>query len=151
MSLADYQNRTIDYAILHATTPADLAMFNAAAQSEVLTGLYKLVQRFLLLLLTRLGSVPYDLAYGSTFMLDGAFGWRTALDVEQSFTLALTDIRRQLGAIAVAGDPADERFAAATLTKIQLSRKVVQLTMRIVSQAGSSVVVIAPVTVLPQG
>jgi hypothetical protein len=146
---ADYANRTIDYAIVQSVNPTQLALVGSDGQGRVLTGILKLVQRFILLLLTRVGSVIYLPTYGSTFTLDAVTGgWRTVADIGQSFQSALPDVVTQLTALAVSTDPLDEQYADAELLNVTLAGDQATITVRITSQAGTNYTLIAPIATL---
>jgi hypothetical protein len=148
--LAPYVGRTVDYSIIQNMTPTQLGLVGANGQGYVLTGILKLAQRFLLLLLTRLGSSQYFPNAGSTFMLDAARGgWRTVADIGQSFQMSLPGIVQQLDAIATAQDPSDELYANAQLTDVVLDQNVATVTVLLTSQAGESYALIAPISTLP--
>lgn len=120
----------------------------------VITGTIKLVQRFLLILLTEAGSMAYlsgpTVAPGCGFMTDARSGsWRTAADVQQSFYSALLDIKRQLLQLQTADDPLDEQFAGATILGVVLSpvdHAVLRLSLT--SQAGTQRAFIAPLNIV---
>lgn len=116
------------------------------AQGRAVSGIYKLVQRFLLALLTRVGSLRYAPTTGSTFLEDFDWdGWRTAADIQQSFYSALPDVRQQLVALEQNGDSLDERFDSAVLVGVNIQKGRVALNIKLKTRAGSTYAFAAPV------
>jgi hypothetical protein len=119
---------------------------------EVITGCAKLIQRFLLVLLTETGSLVYLPGAGSQFMTDALGGrWRTSTDVQQSFYSALLDVKRQMRQMELPSDPDEERLDDVVIISIILSprdRAVLRLQMYTV--AGTSRTFIAPIDVAPK-
>jgi hypothetical protein len=79
--------------------PAQLLAQTSARQSaaDLITGPAKAVQRYLLVLLTRRGTVRYAPGAGCTLLLNMDAGWwRIVIDVLQSFHFAQIDVLRQL-------------------------------------------------------
>jgi hypothetical protein len=103
---------------------ADVAAFEAKAVqqgSQLVTGIAKVGQRFLLILLTQPGSLVYEPLSGCAFTVDMEKGrWRTAADVLQSFASALLDVQRQMRSLETTTDPPNELFANAVLAQINL-------------------------------
>ena len=138
--LGDYAGRTVDLLAIQdrdyqGNQPVDLSLF-VAGESRLTAGLQKLVQRFLLELLTELGSLAYLPRRGCLFLLTGRLGgWRTAADVEQSFYESLLDIRRNLIAEESLDDPLDERFLGADLIASSLDGDRVVLRIEVSSRA----------------
>ncbi len=154
-NVTDYVGKTIDLAAFQGWAPAfgievllDQAIASEESPSgEVVTGVIKLVQRFLIMLLTEQGSMPYLPLIGCRFMVDARQGrWRTAADVNQSFYFSLLDIKRQMKALESASDPPEERFQTARVLGIVLS-PADKATMRlaIVTAAGTKRAVILPI------
>jgi hypothetical protein len=150
---ADYVGRSIDLLIFDDLTPNGEALLTQAlvqdgGSGKVITGVQKLVQRFLLELLTDYESMPYDQDRGCLFLYEAKAGlWQTQLDVMGSFARAATRIARNLRAEEVATDPADERFGSVTLNSVSLSAGTAKVYFELQSLAGTSRVVIFPIAV----
>ena len=148
----DYVGRTSDYNVFRQTKPAnvaqelELALFSANDSGQICTGIHKLMQRFLLLLFLKQGSLTYDSNRGTTFMLDAERGyWRTVADVRISFAAAKDSIRRQLRSLEQNADPSDEIYSDVQLNEITLGDGSVSVTMTLTSQAGVNYKFIAPI------
>lgn len=154
MSVIDYQNRTIDVLAFQGGQPGqnvemDQVLVPDDLGGYAVTGIEKLVQRFLIMLLTEKGTIRYLPEAGTRFMIDARRGnWRITTDVTQSFASAMVDIGRQMAALETASDPADERFASAELLTVTLTGDSVMISVRLHSAAGTSRVFIAPVAVV---
>ncbi len=115
---------------------------------ELVTGVQKLAQRLLIILLTKVGSRQYALTEGTTFMVEAARGlWRTPSDVESSFYAARLDVSRQAQAIESTDDPLDERWGSFDLLGVVLSGDQVSLRLHAVSAAGTAYTYITPIAV----
>ncbi len=152
--LEQYLGRTFDVMAFQGVTTRREAklsqeLFDTEAAGRICTGIQKLVQRFLLELLTRRGSMTFLPDRGCDFLTQAARGFRTEMDVSVEFALAIVDISRNLQAEETDEWPDDERFADAELTGILLSSSQLSLSIRLTSRAGTSRTFIAPVAALP--
>lgn len=154
MSQIQYIGRTYDVMAYQGVQPVGVARLTAGlataenVSGTICTGVQKLLQRFLILLTTKKGSKPYDLAAGTTFFNQLQQGiLRTELDVLTAFALATGDIGSQLAAIELATDPDDERFADAALTDVQISIGRLTLQIYVTTKAGTGRVAILPLTI----
>lgn len=154
-TIADYLDRTIDYFAFRGVVgvgPLQLqqSFAGTSGAGEICTGIQKLVQRFVLELLTEKGTIPYDTDRGCTFLTDAVAGrLQTELDVIQTFNLALIDIIRNLQGEEAETDPTDERFSSARLLGMTLLPGYLSLRVQVTSQAGTSRVFILPLPVVP--
>lgn len=162
-TVADYVGRYIDVmAYQGVDTGRDAQLTGALAADNsgtICTGTQKLAQRFLLRLLTRRGSMPYQPTEGCDFMTRLLRGdLRTSLDVYAEFSSSLIDIRRSMrneetaerisrGIIA----PSDEILASAEITQLTIIPGHVTMTINITSRAGNSRKVILPITTTLRG
>lgn len=153
-TVIDYVDRTIDISCFHGAgygtdKQVDQAIAQPGEGGEVLTGIFKLAQRFLMLLLMDKGSQQYNENAGCAFMQDARRGgWRTSTDVLQSFSFAMVDVKRQLRALQLPTDPLDEQFNSVTVLSIVLtSPDYVILRLALISQAGTKRAFIAPIPV----
>lgn len=149
MSVQDYKDRTVDLVALQGELQANkLRLMDQALVTEqhggvVATGVRKLSQRFLLVLLTPRGSMQYQEDFGTLF-LEESKTWRTVADIRQSFYSALSLVVVQLQSMARDSDPPDELYASAELTDVDLNYDTASLNILLRSQAGTSVSVISP-------
>jgi hypothetical protein len=141
--MALYDIAAFDELITEAAQTAQLS------SADLITGTPKLAQRFLLILLTEQGTLVYTPTAGCTFLIAMFSGqWRSSADVLQSFYYALLDIQRQLAAMQLPDDPADEVFAGVTVVNLTLTDTKVALTIQITSQAGTQQTVTATINVV---
>jgi hypothetical protein len=117
----------------------------------IATGIQKLAQRYLLELLTGAGSMKFLPSRGTSFMPEGRQGiWKTAADVSQSFNVAEKTLKTNLMNEELDTDPDDEKYDVSTLDSIAVSPDEVVIKITLVSQAGTSRQLIAPITVSPE-
>jgi hypothetical protein len=155
-TVLDHVGRTSDLLAFQAIGPVYRGRPQLLAQELVrandggslVTGIQKLAQRVLLVLLTPLGSRQYRPREGTLFMTDAQMGlWRTVADVQQSFSSARLDVARQLRAIESDSDPDDERYGNLTLTGVTLAGDKVSIRLLVESKAGTSYSLITPIQV----
>jgi hypothetical protein len=153
-TVKDYVGRTVDLlAFDDARSSGDTLLTPALVQpgqsGALITGIEKLVQRFLIELLTEQGSLDYQLARGTFFMTSLRAGVvRTSQDLFAEFSSAEVDVRDNLQLEEdFANDPADERYRAAELISASLFGDTATLTIRVDSVAGDSRTVIYPLRV----
>jgi len=155
-SIYDYIGRTVDYLAFDGAKPdnggeAKLspAMVMPGKSGALTTGIQKLVQRFILELLTEKGSLQYQPSRGTLFMTYLRIGYiRTTSQLIALFNSSELDIRNNLRLEEdFVNDPLDERYANAELLSATLSGDMAYLSIRIHSQAGDSRSVIYPLRV----
>jgi len=156
MSIQDYIGRTVDVVAYAGVVPGQSALLSQtlipAGTGEICTGIQKLVQRFLLIVLTEQGSMPFAPTEGTDFMTKARQGYlRTPLDVFAAFSSALVDVKTTLQALQLSTDPLDEQYASASIEAVVITLDSIALTVQISSQAGTSVNFIMPVTITPGG
>ncbi len=172
MSLKDYAQRKYDYLALQnvqlkGDNQLGMELFNADTSGKICAGVQKLAQRWLLEFLTETGSMPGLPTRGSIFMqLARTGGFRTRRNVETAFAAADMDITRNLRQEETTDMPADERFGAATLVSAAVmpgdlevfdqsafeastSAVYLNITVKIISAAGTDYTIIFPVETLP--
>ncbi len=152
-TLVDYFDRTIDLTAFDGMTAQgeqQLTMRLAAPGEggQVCTGAQKVVQRFLLKLLTELGSDPLEPEDGTEFLTKLNRGEiRNQVDALVVFAEAQLDIRRRLRAEETAADPADERYESAVVESLAVLPGFVQYHLRITTRAGDARQVILPLPI----
>lgn len=154
MAIADYLNRTIDLLFLDdfVEERGDVLLQQRLAapgkSGEIITGIQKLAQRFILELLTRQGTLNYLPQRGTSFMTDALRGyWRTVADVEQSFYGALLQLEANLIREEDTADSKDEKYAGAELQAVSFQQDRVSLRVRLRSQAGNARTYIYPLSI----
>lgn len=153
-TLADYLGRTTDLLAFAGAQEGseqrlEMQLVLPSQGGALIAGIQKLVQRFLLELLTEKGSMRYLPSRGSTFLIDlHSSRWRTPADVTASFSAALVDVRRNLIGEESEADPPDERFLSASLLSVGLAQDQVRLSIQVVSRAETSRTVLYPLPVV---
>lgn len=149
-TIDQYVGKKADYLIFDGLREAgdtlltqSLALPRQSGASVV--GVQKLVQRFLLELLTDRGSIPYRPTRGTFFTIrfrSGAI--RTSQELFSEFVSAELFIRTALSLEETAADPPDERYGEARLLSAELFADTAALSIQITSRAGNSRQVIYP-------
>jgi hypothetical protein len=145
----DYTGRTVDVAALdgtYADSEFELVqgIMGAGYRSgKVVTGIQKLVQRWVIEFLTPLGSMPYLLNRGSVFLNEARSGrMRTEADVMSVFAYANSKISDTL--------IEDEQYSDARLISVAISLgSKVSLTIAIDSKAGADRIFTVPIQIVP--
>ena len=144
----DYSGRSVDLSVFGDLTPGGLitpSLYLPSGSGELIFGIRKLMQRFLLELLTISGSIPYLPECGTDFIADAVDGvWRTPGDVYSSFSSARATARTNLIADQLASDPDDERFSDAQLTSVAMASGSVILDIMLTAMSGDTLTVRYP-------
>jgi len=150
----DYIGRTVDYLAFDnakATGDAllDQALIQDGQSGALITGIEKLVQRFLLELLTEQGSLEYQPDRGTFFMTSLRHGIvQTSADLFSEFSAAELDVKERLKLEEdFENDPEDERYAEAVLLSASLFGDTATLSIQVSSIAGESRTVIYPLRI----
>jgi hypothetical protein len=150
----DYIGRTVDHVAFDdmqvgRDTLLSQQLVKEGQSGALITGIQKLAQRYLIELLTELGSLRYLPRRGTQFMIDARAGfWRTPADVQSSFSSSSLDLRTNLIGEESEDDPEDERFAGADLLSVALSAPdYVTMSVMLHSLAGTSRRVIFPIRI----
>jgi hypothetical protein len=154
----DYTGRTVDLEVFQTeAVPSQLLKLSLTATDgnahRRVTGMQKLVQRYLLALLTPKGSVKYYPDRGTDLMLAAAAGlFQGRSDIVQYFGLANSDAAAQLKAadasVEGASAPDDEKYAKSWLMDYLIDQTGTRLYLkvRLLSQAGEDFTFIIPAT-----
>lgn len=151
--ILDYVGRTVDMLAydnlsLSRETLLSQQLVLPGQSGALISGIQKLVQRYLLELLTELGSLTYLPRRGCLFMLEARLGlWRTTADVESSFYSSMLDVRRNLILEENESDPLEERFDNADLLSVVLSTDHVVIQVQVTSLAGTGRDILLPLRV----
>lgn len=150
MSVTDYIGRTVDVLAYQGADPSkNVELVQSLALpgegGRMVTGVQKLVQRFLLYLFTDAGSMPYSPEVGTTFMQELNSGaLQNQVDVFQAFSRAITSVRTQLREAELTTDPDDEKFSSATLNSVTIHDRQISAHVTLTS-AATSVNFIVPI------
>lgn len=153
-TVADYQGRTVDLLAFQADFAARgdrvlaQALVGPADGGSIVTGIEKLAQRLLLVLLTKRGSLRYAPTLGTALLADAQSGrWRTAADVALSFNSAKLALVRQLRAQERNDDPGDERIDRVELLGTTFTAGDAVLRLLLLSDAGTAYTFVTPIPV----
>jgi hypothetical protein len=154
----DYTGRTVDVAAFdgaYSDSEFELAqgIMGAGYKSgKVVTGIQKLVQRWVIEFLTPVGSMPYLLDRGSIFLNSARSGrLRTEADVVSLFAFCNSKISDNLLREDLLGVyPEDEQYSDAKLISVAVSvGSKVSLTIAINSKAGADRIFTVPIQIVP--
>jgi hypothetical protein len=115
----------------------------------VIAGIEKLVQRFLIELLTEQGSLNYLPNRGTVFITQARAGiLQTSQDLFAAFSAAQVQVSINLtNEDSINNDPTDEQYQSATLLAVSLVDGNASLTIQVTSVAGTSRKVIYPLRI----
>jgi hypothetical protein len=153
-SVRDYSGRTVDYlafddAKASGNTLLTQTLVQEGQSGALITGIEKLVQRFLVELLTEKGSLEYQPGRGTFFMTSLRHGIvRTSADLFAEFSAAALDAKENLLLEEdFTSDPKDERYAGAVLLEASLLGDTATLRIQVNSVAGETRTVIYPLRI----
>ena len=153
-TVQQYVGRTSDLlAFDDASIRGDVLLAQALVKTgqggALISGIEKLVQRFVIELFTEKGSVQYDQNRGTLFMTQLRAGMlRTSADLFAAFSSAEVDIRNNLRLEeSLNNDPADERYTSATLLRATLNGDTANMQIQIVSAAGTDRTLLYPLRI----
>lgn len=152
-SVIPYAGRTVDYLAFQGAKVGQEVLLGQSLVSDtnsglLITGIEKLVQRFVIELLTEQGSLHYEPDRGTLFILAIRSGTvRTEADLYAQFSSAEVDIRNHLRQEEDGTEPEDERYVSASLLNVTLVGSTANLRIEIVSGAGESREFIFPLPV----
>jgi len=153
-TVSDYIGRKVDLVFLHGDSPTGDVLLTQGfvtpdiPSGAVVTGIKKLVQRFLLEFMTERGSMRFLPNRGTEFMTLVREGYlRTQLDVFQAFSQAEVLVRRNLRLEESDDDPDDERYGTSDLDNVAFGDRLIALDISITSLGGSGVGFIFPLEI----
>lgn len=135
---------TIDLSIFKYGIESEQAIATSDSNGSVVDGKRKLVQRFVMELLTEQGSLLYRPDRGTNFLSTIRDGVLNSWEVMAAFSAALLIISRNLVADELSTDPDEERFAAASANQIIISIESVTMNISIINLAGTTENVLLP-------
>ena len=149
-NVTDYVGRTVDLLAFDGLElGGEVLLEQVLAQpgkgGKVITGIQKLVQRFLLEVFKEKGSDPYS-DRGTEFMTEARSGYMTTVvDVHGAFARAILLTGINLKAEESESDPDDERYDYAEIVQVQLIQGTARIWVRLYSLAGEDRAVTFPV------
>jgi hypothetical protein len=154
-TLDQYDGRTVDFLAFEdmkasGDTQLTQALVLAGQTGALITGIEKLVQRFLLELLTERGSLHYDLQRGTFFITKIRAGIvNTSQALFAVFNAAELELRNTLKMEEdKLNEPADECYKQATLLSASLLGDFATLSIQVQSMAEESRTIIYPLRVI---
>lgn len=154
-SVIDYKNRKVDMLAFDDAKASGEALVTQAllqpnSGGALTTGINKLVQRFILELLTERGSLQYQPDRGTFFMTQFRSGIiQTSQALFSAFSTAEVDLKKNLKLEESDSDPADERYDSSELLNASLDGDRANLSIKVVSRAGESITFIYPLRIAP--
>lgn len=150
-TLTSYAGRTIDLLIFQKPTAQGVAriQLSLGGQSQVCTGIQKLVQKITTMLMSEYNENAPQTPYTSFLTAIRTGAVQTDGDVRSYFALAILDIMRYFNANEADTVPLDEQISGVTLLNFNLLPGYLTLNIRVTSMAGDTRQVILPVPVVP--
>ena len=147
----NYHNRLIDVSIFQGIretgkVTVDQSLFNNGG--AVCTGIQKLIQRWLVLFLTPVGTVKFHPERGTSF-LEEAAGFRTEIDAQIAFYTCNANACSQLRDEEDTEMLDEERIDRVELDNITIGATGFNLSVRLYSLNGESAPLILPITINP--
>lgn len=144
----DYSDRTFSLAITDTVSPEDRRVRLGFSTNRSVTGVQKLIERYIVLLFEVLGSSLYSRDQGTDLVSDLLNGSVVSRgQIRHILNFANSQTMRQLQESEATDDPLDERVKATTLTVTSLTGDVLSFLISIETQAGTSLQFTLPTTV----
>lgn len=129
---------TIDVAAFQSDSPyATQALATPANNGLAVSGMEKLVQRFVLELMTVKNEVPQS-AQGCDFVNRLIAGVASETDVFLAFNASLNDVVNRLRAVERAADESVEKLASVAILNLTLANGSLSLNLRLRNQTGET-------------
>lgn len=151
---SNYNDKPVDLVAWHGPkyvgwSTLSQCLFSKDTRSEVCTGIQKLVQRWLAVFLTPLGTVTFNKSRGTRFMVD-IYSCNTEKDIFMTFQLNNALAMEQLKKEERESDtPDNEKVESITLTDIALILGSASLYVHVVSKTGEKTEIILPIDTNP--
>lgn len=148
--IADYVGRTVDILAFDGLELGkEVLLEQTLAQpgqgGKIITGIQKLVQRFLLEVFKEQGSDPYS-NRGTEFMTEARSGYMNSVtDIHGGFARAILIAGINLQAEEDGTEPDDERYESAEILQVQLVAGVARVWIKLLSLEGEDRAVVFPV------
>lgn len=148
----DYVGRRVDVLVFQDSGHGALRLqdlFGFDEMGRVCAGVQKVAQRWLIQLLTPIGSKAYS-EDGTNLIPDIRSGRiRTDSDAMLSFQLANLRAIRRVQASEEDGDPDDERLSSTELKGLAIAEDRIELRVQLTTRAGGSRELLVPLSVAP--
>jgi hypothetical protein len=150
-TITDYAGRTVDLLAFQAAQTNGVAQLVHALvmpseSGNLIAGVNKLAQRWLIEMLTEAGSIPYLPTRGTILMRELRLGRvRNAVDAEQTFYFAANEAKQTLLAEESTTTPDDESYGSVVLNSAVVSGSALVLRVTLNSLAGTSRTVLLPI------
>lgn len=151
----DYTNRTVDINILQVNSYTNGQLQKDAISfgnpSQYVTGIQKLVQKYVILFLTNLGSQVNSPDFGTNFLpsIQQNSNLLSGVTLNHTFNFSNLIVSNELNTyqktLAQGAVPSDELFKTASLQSYSASGGNISLSILITSQAGTNVTFVLPV------
>ena len=151
---SNYIDKPVDLVAWHGPTyvgwsTLSQCLFSDEVKSEVCTGIQKLVQRWLAIFLTPIGSITFDKSRGTSFMMD-IYTCNTEKDIFMTFQLNNSLALDQLAQEERESDtPENEKVKSITLTGISLILGSASLSVKVISQTDEETNIVLPIDTNP--
>lgn len=148
--MATYDVAAFQTAVPTSSLPTPQELWALDGEGRVITGVVKLVQRFLLELLTIRGSVPFAPLAGSSLLSIARAGRiRSDVDAYVFFQYAVGEIEPNLQAVETDTDPPEERFRDAEILSVTFTNTYLSYRVRITTAAGTTRELVVPLRAIP--
>lgn len=151
---SNYSNRKKDISIAHKVNAklvgAQTTNLKFGAVSSYCSGVQKLVQRYMIVLLTEVGTQPGFSTFGTNLLYNlKNSGGRSKTDVEHTFNFANADVVSAFKVYQAANNNVnkDEELSAAMLESLVVGKDSISLNIKIQTMAGNLVTFIVPVPI----
>ena len=145
--LSKYPNRSFDFTVMHgaAKTGSTLVDFSLVKDGgAVCTGLQKLAQRYVLCLMTDIGSMTFNSRRGCSFMKD-VMRARDEDAVATAFQFARMDVAQQLRNEETDDMPDSEKYGSSELIDVSFFGDTLSIAIELQSVSGDSSDIILPI------
>lgn len=150
---ANYANRSLDITFLKGVKASgrvtlEQVLFKSGNSGEVCTGIQKLIQRWVLMLLTPKGSMTFNPARGTTFMADLVSAYSYS-DIDSIFRLCNMDACLQVKKEESDSMRKEERLERVELQSIEFLKDSVLISVKLTSKFGEAAPVVLPINTNP--
>ena len=145
--LSKYPDRSFDFTVMHgaAKTGSTLVDFSLVKDGgAVCTGLQKLIQRYVLCLMTDVGSMIFNSRRGCSFM-KSIMQARDEDAVTTAFQFARMDVAQQLQNEETDDMPDSEKYASSELLDVSFFGDTLSIAIKLQSVSGDSSDIILPI------
>lgn len=151
-----FPGRKVDAGMMVFVPGSTVSILRSLTESggELVTGPVKLAQRVVLRLLSATGTYRYEGSEASTFATDiKSFSLTSVADIRSSLNESIQQLQaifdQELNDAATAGEaiPLDEQLSGIVINSIRLDQTIANISLTIVTRAGTSFKFIAPVRI----